>query len=69
MGTYIKKGGIIITCLLLLLGGLEAIEGFRQLYGLEVSNHSLYALTGSFYNPGPYMGFLAVVLPVCLLAC
>ena len=66
MGTYIKKGGIIITCLLLLLGGLEAIEGFRQLYGLEVSNHSLYALTGSFYNPGPYMGFLAVVLPVCL---
>ena len=66
MGTYIEKGRIIITCLLLLLGGMEAVQGFRQLYGLEASNHSLYVLTGSFYNPGPYMGFLAVVLPVCL---
>lgn len=51
---------------LLLLGGMEAFLGFRQLYGFSVSNHSLYALTGSFYNPGPYMGYLAMVLPVCV---
>ncbi|MBO5191946.1 MAG: O-antigen ligase family protein, partial [Bacteroides sp.] len=63
-----KKGVLvhIITIYLLLLGGYEALLGFRQLYGFSVSNHSLYALTGSFYNPGPYMGYLAMVLPVCV---
>ena len=54
---------IIISCLII-IGGYEAFLGFRQLYGFSVSNHSLYALTGSFYNPGPYMGYLAMVLPV-----
>ena len=29
-------------------------------------NHSLYALTGSFYNPGPYSGYLAMIFPICL---
>ena len=28
--------------------------------------HALYALTGSFFNPGPYSGYLAMALPVCL---
>ena len=56
---------IVIVCLIM-IGGYEAILGFRQLYGFSVSNHSLYALTGSFYNPGPYMGYLAMVLPVCV---
>ena len=57
---------LVVTVLLVLLGGYEAFLGFRQLYGFSVSNHSLYALTGSFYNPGPYMGYLAMVLPVCV---
>ena len=57
---------LVVTVLLVLLGGYEAILGFRQLYGFSVSNHSLYVLTGSFYNPGPYMGYLAMVLPVCV---
>ena len=26
----------------------------------------LFRLTGSFFNPGPYSGYLAVILPVCL---
>jgi tetratricopeptide (TPR) repeat protein len=51
---------------LMLLGGVEAVWGLRQLYGFSVSGHSLYNLTGSFYNPGPYGGYLAMVLPVCL---
>ena len=57
---------LIIMVIFLFLGGYEAFLGFHQLYGFSVSNHSLYALTGSFYNPGPYMGFLAMVLPVCV---
>ena len=51
---------------LIILGGAEAVWGLRQIYGLTVSNHSLYALTGSFYNPGPYSGYLAMVFPICL---
>lgn len=47
-------------------GLIEAILGMRQLHGYEGSNHSLFRLTGDFYNPGPYSGYLAMVLPVCL---
>lgn len=47
-------------------GGVEAVYGLRQLYGLAVSNHSLYSMTGSFFNPGPYSGYLALVFPLCL---
>ena len=56
----------IVTWVLIALGGIEAIWGLRQIYGLAVSNHSLYALTGSFYNPGPYSGYLAMIFPLCL---
>ena len=54
----------IITWLLILAGSVEAVWGLLQVYGYEPSNHSLYALTGSFYNPGPYSGFLAMCVPV-----
>lgn len=56
----------IVTWVLIILGGIEAIWGLQQIYGLAVSNHSLYALTGSFYNPGPYSGYLAMIFPLCL---
>ena len=45
---------------------IEAVWGIRQVYGFTYSNHSLYALTGSFYNPGPYSGYLAMIFPICL---
>ena len=51
---------------LILLGGIEAVWGLCQLYGFSASGHFRYALTGSFFNPGPYAGYLAMVLPVCL---
>ena len=51
---------------LILVGGAEAAWGLRQIYGLTSSNHVLFSLTGSFYNPGPYSGYLAMVFPVCL---
>lgn len=47
-------------------GAVEALWGWAQLYGFVPSRHSLYVLTGSFFNPGPYSGFLAMVLPLCL---
>ena len=45
---------------LLLYSSYELLCGLSQLCGLFPSNHSLYPLTGSFDNPGPYGGFLAV---------
>ena len=57
---------VVIIWLLILAGAVEAVWGLLQVYGYEPSNHSLYALTGSFYNPGPYSGFLAMCLPLAL---
>ena len=56
----------LVVWSLIAAGALEAVWGLLQVYGYEPSNHSLYALTGSFYNPGPYSGFLAMCLPVAL---
>ena len=56
----------VISWVLVVLGGSEAILGLRQLYGFATSGHSMYALTGSFFNPGPYSGYLVMILPVCL---
>lgn len=52
----------------MLTGLVEAVWGMQQLHGYTYSNHSLFRLTGSFFNPGPYCGYLAAVLPVCLWA-
>lgn len=54
-------------CFFILFTGLvEAIWGLRQLYGFASSQHSLFKLTGSFFNPGPYAGYLAIVFPMAL---
>ena len=65
-GGKIKVLTTVLTWLLILTGAIESIWGLCQVYGYTASNHSLYALTGSFYNPGPYSGFLAMCFPVCL---
>ena len=48
----------------LLVGLYECVLGIAQLYGHAASNHALFNLTGTFFNPGPYSGFLAVLLPL-----
>lgn len=47
-------------------GAMEALHGLGQIAGIYPSNHSLFVLTGTFYNPGPYSGYLAAVLPIAL---
>ena len=54
----------VLPFLFILLGIIEAIWGLGQLYGVVLSHHSQFLLTGSFYNPGPYTGFLAMIFPV-----
>lgn len=56
----------VVSWVFILYGVVEAVWGIRQVYGFTYSNHSLYALTGSFYNPGPYSGYLAMIFPICL---
>lgn len=43
-------------------GGYELWTGFMQLAGREASRHHLFDVTGTFFNPGPYAIFVAVVL-------
>lgn len=54
-----RRNAALLLSVLFLLGIYEAAVGFRQVYGLASSNHGLFRLTGTFFNPGPYAGFLA----------
>lgn len=52
----------VATVVLALLCGLGIYEGWigvRQIYGFAYSNHGLFRITGTFFNPGPYAGFIA----------
>ncbi|TGV03425.1 O-antigen ligase family protein [Flavivirga rizhaonensis] len=51
---------------IIISGIIQAVYGNLQLLGYYPSNHSGFKLTGSFFNPGPYAGFLAAVWPVAL---
>lgn len=44
----------------------ECILAFLQTINICSSNHDLFKITGTFYNPGPLAGFLAMALPVAL---
>lgn len=37
-----------------------------QVLGVARSGHALYSMTGHFHNPGPFGGFVAMLLSVCL---
>ncbi len=45
-------------------GGYEALLGLMQLVGWEYSRHSLFDVTGTFFNPGPYSGYIVVMLSI-----
>lgn len=47
-------------------GCCEAVIGICQLTGLAARGHSLFPMTGTFYNPGPFGGFLAMAMPMGL---
>lgn len=51
---------IIISCLTL-FAAFEGIKGLMQIYGFTAPGNRLFVLTGSFFSPGPYGGFIAVL--------
>ena len=59
-----KSAHYWLPVFLMITGFVEAVWGLRQLYGYSFSHHSLFKLTGSFFNPGLYAGYLAVVAPM-----
>ena len=56
------KHAVLIA--LIIGGGYEAVLGLMQLVGWEYSRHSLFDVTGTFFNPGPYSGYIVVVLSI-----
>jgi O-antigen polymerase len=50
-----------------ILGGIiQATYGNLQLFKYFPSNHNAFNMTGSFFNPGPFAGYLVSVFPAAL---
>lgn len=64
--TYVPSLKRIIVIVLLILVIVEAMLGLAQLYGWLPSYHPLFKITGTFLNPGPYAGYLAVLTPLAI---
>lgn len=52
---------ILVMCLF-----YEAGYGIMQVLGRVPSKHVLFAMTGHFSNPGPFGGFVAMLMAICL---
>ena len=59
-----KAFGAVWTTGLCLAGLYQIYTGIAQLAGWEPSHHYRYALTGTFFNPGPYAILVAIALTV-----
>jgi tetratricopeptide (TPR) repeat protein len=44
----------------------QAFYGLLQVYGYYPSNHPLFKITGGFFNPAPYSGFILSTMGVAL---
>lgn len=51
---------------IIISGSIQAVYGNLQLLEYYPSNHSGFKITGSFFNPGPYAGFLSAIWPITL---
>lgn len=58
---------MVVVALLIIAGAVEAGWALLQVFGLLPSHHALYPMTGSFGNPGPLSGLLAMVFPVAVV--
>lgn len=63
-----KMSAWVLIGSVLFFGCYEAWLGASQMYGDEISRHGLFALTGTFLNPGPYSAYLMIGVVVGLVA-
>ena len=52
----------IIIC----TGIFEAMWGIGQVHGNPAEDHPFFNGSGLLFNPGPFAGYLAIILPLCL---
>jgi len=57
---------LLILLAVCLIGIIECLYGVFQLIGICQRVNPIYPLTGHFSNPGPYGGFIAMVLSVAV---
>lgn len=61
-----KAGGraayVVVFLTFCLWSVRESVLGLSQVFGHAPSGHAVFGMTGSFSNPGPYGGFIAVVM-------
>lgn len=63
----VDKRGLIILLTSFVVGGLlQVVYGELQLYRFYHSLNTNFPITGSFFNPGPYSGYLTTVFPIAL---
>lgn len=63
---FSQKSKSFILIGLMVWGVVEALWGLGQLYDYFPTKHALFKTTGSFLNPGPYGGFIALMFPLTL---
>lgn len=68
MSVFVKRKTALTALLLCICtaASVEAVFALLQLYGFKFSNHGIFRLTGTFYNPGPLGGYIAVAFPLVL---
>lgn len=64
-----KQFFTIITACIVIFCMRELYLTFLHVKGYRFFNHSLYAICGSFNNPGPFGGFLAIVISLLAPFC
>lgn len=52
--------------ILIITAIIESLWGMLQLYGLANSYNPNFKITGSFFNPGPFGGYLSIIFPISL---
>lgn len=61
-----RSAEFVLTLLLITSSLIECFIGLGQLYGFIPSNHGIFKITGTFFNPGPYSGFVGMIFPLSL---
>jgi len=63
----VDKRGLIILFTFFVVGALlQVVYGELQLYRFYPSLNTNFPITGSFFNSGPYSGYLSAVFPIAL---
>ncbi|MDE5821055.1 MAG: O-antigen ligase family protein [Paramuribaculum sp.] len=57
---------ILCVGIIAIFGLWETLLGLKQLIIWINRGKTLYPMTGSFYNPGPFGGFIGLILPISL---